>query len=421
MKKLIFTITTLLFCGLLTAQLAAWRDGNLVFLSDMNAIDSLTFNDLNVKLHLETQDLLEGKNIAVGKQFNIIATIDPAPIQGGCTIVWNSSNENVATVENGVVSAISIGEAIITASIYGTNINASVVINVVNPWDYLDFNNCIINYTVNTNNEYPFIAQKIDAETGDTILITDINGDGNDDVTYPIYIYIPLNKELEPIIDPYWGFQNYNGMGYFLIINSSIVYDGKYIYLLSDYEFSNDESKYMQTHEGKKYIKPNYATYSYFNADNYCKIYEGVLYGEGDWDQLIAKYGGYTNGNSSYIYYSFSNGGSFAGLITNGTGFSINVNDNGEPILTYLDLELTFFSNLHAGGVVTEINEEGTEMFKMPLQMAPYNVRNISFDNREKEPAASKEKSQPRMIRIPEKQMKVNKLLNIPLLQKLNK
>ncbi len=32
------------------------------------------------------------------------------------TIVWNSSNENVATVENGVVTAIKIGKAVITAS-----------------------------------------------------------------------------------------------------------------------------------------------------------------------------------------------------------------------------------------------------------------------------------------------------------------
>ena len=65
-----------------------------------------------------------------GEQVQIMATIEPADANN--TLQWSTSNDHVATVDvNGVVTAISTGEAIITATtIDGTNLSAQCVVRV---------------------------------------------------------------------------------------------------------------------------------------------------------------------------------------------------------------------------------------------------------------------------------------------------
>lgn len=65
-------------------------------------------------------------NLDVGNTATLIATINPSDTQG--TINWVSSNTNVATVENGLVTALNPGQTTITASI--GNVSASCVVNV---------------------------------------------------------------------------------------------------------------------------------------------------------------------------------------------------------------------------------------------------------------------------------------------------
>lgn len=49
------------------------------------------------------------------------------------SIIWTSSNPNVATVNNGLITAVGIGTAIITATISDENKSASCSITVTNP------------------------------------------------------------------------------------------------------------------------------------------------------------------------------------------------------------------------------------------------------------------------------------------------
>lgn len=63
-----------------------------------------------------TLDSNEGK-LTVGNSHTIKATVAPEEVAAETTIVWSSSNEKVATVdENGKVTAIAAGEATITAN-----------------------------------------------------------------------------------------------------------------------------------------------------------------------------------------------------------------------------------------------------------------------------------------------------------------
>ena len=51
------------------------------------------------------------KELVVGDSFTLTATTTPADAQ----VVWSTSNEAIATVENGTVTAISAGTATVTA------------------------------------------------------------------------------------------------------------------------------------------------------------------------------------------------------------------------------------------------------------------------------------------------------------------
>ena len=76
--------------------------------------------------------------IDVDETLELSATINPAGATG--TIVWSSSDEEVATVdENGVVTGVAAGEAIITATVEGTEIKStlSVMVGVTEePWTF---------------------------------------------------------------------------------------------------------------------------------------------------------------------------------------------------------------------------------------------------------------------------------------------
>mgnify|MGYP004611999041 CR=1 FL=1 len=66
------------------------------------------------------------QEIEVGKTFTLTATLEPSNAKGD--IVWSSSDENVATVEAGTVTAVALGEAVVTAAV--GEVSASCVITV---------------------------------------------------------------------------------------------------------------------------------------------------------------------------------------------------------------------------------------------------------------------------------------------------
>lgn len=72
-------------------------------------------------------------NLNVGETSQQI-TVTATPSNASNSVTWSSSNANVATVSNGVVTAVGIGKATITAkSVENPNITASIVVTVNSP------------------------------------------------------------------------------------------------------------------------------------------------------------------------------------------------------------------------------------------------------------------------------------------------
>lgn len=66
------------------------------------------------------------QEIEVGKTFTLTATLEPSNAKGD--IEWSSSDENVAKIEAGTVTAVAKGEAVVTAAV--GEVSASCVITV---------------------------------------------------------------------------------------------------------------------------------------------------------------------------------------------------------------------------------------------------------------------------------------------------
>ena len=87
----------------------------------LEIIKSILFPDefqINQKLFVELETVKLDKTTASlkeGETLNLIATVEPANATDK-TITWTSSDTSVATVSNGIVTAISAGTAIITAT-----------------------------------------------------------------------------------------------------------------------------------------------------------------------------------------------------------------------------------------------------------------------------------------------------------------
>ena len=78
--------------------------------------------------------------LTVGNDETLEATIEPEEAEN-VKITWESSNEDVATVKNGKVTAVSAGKAVITASAGGEEASCVVTVNPINElvgttWDW---------------------------------------------------------------------------------------------------------------------------------------------------------------------------------------------------------------------------------------------------------------------------------------------
>jgi len=67
--------------------------------------------------------------LAVGERLTLVATVHPADVADK-TVIWSSSDEDVAKVVNGAVTAISVGAAVITVAAKNSDKKATCVITV---------------------------------------------------------------------------------------------------------------------------------------------------------------------------------------------------------------------------------------------------------------------------------------------------
>ncbi len=79
---------------------------------------------VNVSIEFEAQNI----SLEVGQQQNLVYTITP---ENYATPIFQSSDESVATVEDGVVTAVAKGTATIKATVEGSNATAQCTVTVV--------------------------------------------------------------------------------------------------------------------------------------------------------------------------------------------------------------------------------------------------------------------------------------------------
>lgn len=98
-----------------------------LFSLENDSVDEQKDEDINpeVKIDLSKESL----ELVVGKNYTLTATLDPADATG--TIVWESSDSAVATVTDGVVTAVSMGKATITAQLEDGTASATCEVTVI--------------------------------------------------------------------------------------------------------------------------------------------------------------------------------------------------------------------------------------------------------------------------------------------------
>lgn len=310
-------------------------------------IESLTLNPSTLELK-------------VGAEKKIRTSVTPATDEV-YTVVWESSDETVATVDNkGNVVAVAAGNATITATIKDTEISATAAVTVVSPFDALKF------YTLALMgmNETPYFIEGVDN-----------NQDEKADTLYAVTFYV---------LPETMYIQDRSLVGeddYMMIMNTSLAIlfepelGGRVAYSLGGYGFAEAEEDYLaECTDGVKRLKPHMASFSHFNQERYLDFYTKYMSQEDfDGNADIAENGYWLGDFDSYIAYvnfeyqavvdgGFIVGG--AGLETSSEGYD----------LAFYEFQLKMFEKPYAYGLATQMVEdeetgEMVETFVWPLEM----------------------------------------------------
>lgn len=107
-------------------------------------------------------------NLKVGNSYQLQANY--APLYTNETVTWSSNNTSVATVNNGKVVGVSVGNAVITASIGGVSADCAVVVK--SKTDYITFKDagtksiCVSNWDTDKDNELSYEEAKAVTDIG---------------------------------------------------------------------------------------------------------------------------------------------------------------------------------------------------------------------------------------------------------------
>ena len=103
-------------------------DASTVSVADVSAVVNISEPPILVSsIVLDKQDA----EIVLGETITLTAVVEPEDADNNM-VVWTSSDETVATVENGVVTTLKVGEAIITATtVDGSNLSAACTVRVI--------------------------------------------------------------------------------------------------------------------------------------------------------------------------------------------------------------------------------------------------------------------------------------------------
>ena len=139
-----------------------------------------------------TSDLTIGESVQIG----IIIFPSDATNQ---TLSWSSSDESVANVANGKVTAIGLGTAKITATTTdGSNLSITITISVIDA----DIISNGINYNITSNIE-PYTVEVIEGNyTGDIVIPESIEKDGITYTVTSIKSYAFSNSQITSVIIP---------------------------------------------------------------------------------------------------------------------------------------------------------------------------------------------------------------------------
>ncbi len=147
MKKYIFSLFISLFtlCTSLSAQTAPthlriWQNGEPIYMDLISNIDSITFHTINISsILLNKTEVI----MAVGKQERLVVRTDTG--KAG-KYSWTSSDKSVATIDQeGTVTAVAQGEAIITVTETTTNLTATCKVSVKSEWEAISFTKATVN------------------------------------------------------------------------------------------------------------------------------------------------------------------------------------------------------------------------------------------------------------------------------------
>ncbi len=115
------------------------KDGVITAISEGNAVITAITEDegksaeCNVTVTVPIGSITLNKSsisLEIGKTDKLFATISPSNTTDK-SIVWSSTNEDIATVENGVVTAVNVGTAVISATSADGSKKAECVVNVI--------------------------------------------------------------------------------------------------------------------------------------------------------------------------------------------------------------------------------------------------------------------------------------------------
>lgn len=151
----------------------------------------------------------------IGKTENLVVSYNPNNTTDNKSIIWTTSNKKVATINNGVVKAVGVGNAVITAKVMNktatynitvkkkenrpttykytydsskkiifklnNNVNINTFKNNLNYGSIIKSNNNILkdNDLIRTNMTITYTDDEGNVQIYNTSVLGDVNGDGN--------------------------------------------------------------------------------------------------------------------------------------------------------------------------------------------------------------------------------------------------